>query len=100
MAQAELFKALASTDCACKRVAHELDVVYAARLVPTLFKGKNRQQQVNVAPYISQAVRAPGPNLRADVVDDAQATATKGTRQSEIKIGPVNKHYRVGPALN
>jgi beta-glucosidase len=62
-------------DTSCKELAklrgHTDLVLDVAFSVPVRLKGKNGQQQVNVAPDTAHAMRAPGPELRADVIDDA-----------------------------
>nr|AIA12120.1 Unknown Function [uncultured bacterium] len=95
----ELFTAHARMDGFGKRVAHKLHVINAPLLIPLALEGKNREQQVNVAPNVSHAMRAPSPELRADVVDDARSIGVKRTRQSQIEVRPVNQHYRVRFAL-
>ena len=75
MARAELFARVARRGRARERVADELDLGDAARRVPFALEGEDGEHQVNVAPHLPDSVRAPGPELRADVVDDFEAAA-------------------------
>src|SRR5205085_5876270 len=98
VARAKLFARYARRDRARERVADELDLIDAARLVPAALERKDGEHQVNVAAHLPDAVRAPGPELRAYVVDDSEPTAVEGAREREVEVGPVNEDDRVGAA--
>src|SRR5215208_2806214 len=100
MPRAELFTRPTRGDRARERVADELDVPDAARGVPPALEGQDGEQEVYVAPHLPDAVRAPGPELRADVVDDADAAAPERAREREVEVGPVHEHDGVGTALD
>jgi hypothetical protein len=96
VARAELFARESGRGRAGEGVADELDVRDAARGVPLALEGEDGEQEVYVAPHLTDAVRAPGPKLRADVVDDAQAATAERACEREVEVGPVNEHDGVG----
>ena len=85
-----------SLNFAGERMAHVLDLIDSAFGIPLLFKGKNRKQEIDIASNTTRAIRAPGPQLRTDVVDHFKAITMERARQSQIKLRPVNQNYRVG----
>src|ERR1044072_4988487 len=99
MPRAELCTRQARDDRARERVADELYVRDAARGVPLALEGQDGEQEVYGAPHLPDAVRAPGPELRADVVDDSEVAAPERAREREVEVGPVHEHDGVGAAL-
>src|SRR5438270_10788809 len=79
-----------------QRMTHVFDICDAAFSVPTFFEWQNRKQEIDVALYVSRAIRPPRPQLRADVINDADAVPVKPTRQPQIEIGPIDENCRVG----
>ena len=80
-----------------QRMADE-DGGQAALLVERLFEREDAEHQVEVARHLRDAPAVPGPNLRADVVDDAHARhgALHGLGEAEIETGVVDEHERAG----
>ena len=50
------------------------------------------EQQIDVLLNVAHAVRAPGPQLRTDVVDNGNATAMEPARQSQIEFRPIDQN--------
>src|SRR6185436_7425257 len=65
-----------------KWMPNKLNMLHFTGFVPGSFKGKNREQQIYIAFDILQTARAPGPELRADVIDNFQTTAVQRMGQS------------------
>src|SRR5687767_7746408 len=96
MARAELLARESGRGRAGEGGADGRDVRDAARGVPLALEGEDGEQEVYVAPHLTDAVRAPGPELRADVVDDAQPPPAQSAREREVEVGPVDEHDGVG----
>ena len=68
----------------------------AVPVVEGLFKGKDDEHPIDVAPNLPHPVLPPGPDLRADVVDDAEPRAMKLLRQTKIEVWPVDQDHDIG----
>src|SRR6476660_5386479 len=99
MSTAEFIAVVLSTNFACQRVAHVLDISDAACGIPIFFKGQDREQQIDIALDAPCAIRTPGPKLRAYIIDDPNAAAMEPSRQTQIEIRPINQNRCVGLAL-
>ena len=82
MPAAELRASVARADFARQRMPCELDVRNVARRVPRGLEGKNREQQINVAADALDSITAPRPELRTDVINDAQAPPPEEAREA------------------
>ena len=78
-----------------QRMADELDR-HAGIAVERFFEGKNHQHAIGDALHRPHPVPAPGPELRADVVNDRDAQLLDRCRQPEIEIGEIDDDQRVG----
>jgi hypothetical protein len=74
-----------------QRVPDELhlDPVPAVELA---LKRKDDQHLAHVTPHQFEASSAPGPKLRADVVNDRDATAMKLARQAKVELREIDEH--------
>src|SRR5438093_7035278 len=70
-----------------------LDISDPPRGIPIFFKGKDRKQQIDIARDVPRAVRTPGPELRAYIIDDPHAAAMKLHRRGVRVI------YYISPQL-
>ena len=81
-------------------MADPLDVEFRRDLgEPRFLERKNGQEQIDVALHGLDAARPRGPDLRADVVDDARAgqVAAQLWREAEIEAGAVDQDDGIGP---
>ena len=99
MSTAELIAVVLSANFAGQRMANVLDISDAARGIPIFFKGQDRKQQIDIARNVPGAIRAPGPKLRAYIINDPNTAAMKPARQTQIEIRPINQNRCVGLAL-
>src|SRR5258708_8529719 len=67
--------------------------------VEVLLKRKDDEHSIDVAANRVEAVAAPRPHLRADVVDDFESITAQAARQAEIEIGPVDEDHGLRPSL-
>ena len=81
-----------------QRMADKLGVD-AALAVKRLLKGKDDQHAVDVPLHQLDAVFLPGPELRADEVDDGNAEAVELLGEPEMDVGKVDEHGDAGAAL-
>src|SRR5205085_10327610 len=81
-----------------ERMADEFYVRDAALCVPLRLERQEREQQINVAAHRTDAMRAPSPELRADVVDHFQPAPVQRAREPQVEVGPINEHDRIGAA--
>src|SRR5262245_12560550 len=79
-------------------MAHVVDLD-AVPLVIVLLEGQYDQHPLDVAFNRVNAVGAPCPDLRADVVDYAMAVAFEPSGQSQIEFGPVDQNDEPRPSL-
>src|SRR6267143_3291399 len=91
----EFFTIITWAHFARQRVADVLDLSHAARRKPLLLERQNREQQIDIALHAMNAIRAPGPQLRTDVVNDRHSAPSQPARPPQIKVGPVNQNYGV-----
>src|SRR5437867_8071567 len=86
----------------CRQLANQrvTDVFHfdSNSLVELFFERQDHQHPIDVAAQRSDSVPAPGPYLRADVVNDLEAFAMKLTREPHVEIWPVNQDDRSGAA--
>ena len=64
--------------------------------VEIFLERKDHEHLIDVAGYLLDASAAPGPQLRRDVVDDADSQCLAAPGQAQIEIGIVHEHHRVG----
>src|ERR687884_584735 len=97
VAPAELYAVELGAHFTGQRMAHILNFRNTALSVPVLFEGQDRKQEIDVSLNVAHAVRAPGPELRAYVINDGNATAVQPARQPQIEIRPIdeNRGYRL-----
>ena len=81
-----------------QRMAHPLDRDAGAP-VDLLLERKDDQHAVGDALHGLHPSRPPGPQLRADVVDDRHAELAHRVRQPEIEVGKVDRDEHVGPGF-
>src|SRR5437016_3142124 len=72
--------------------------LHSAFAVPLNFKWKDHQHLAHVFFDLLHATRAPGPELRADVVNHRNAAPIKLFGQPKVEVREVNQHRGVGPA--
>ena len=65
-------------------------------LVDRLLELEDDQHAIGDLPHRLHAPGTPGPQLRADVVDDRDAEASDRARQPEVEVGKVDRHEHVG----
>ena len=65
-------------------------------LIELFLEFKEDDDLFNVAPYESDAVRAPCPDLRAYVIDDGNIPLMQLRGQMEVETGVVNEYREVG----
>src|SRR5712691_1188921 len=75
------------------------DGVRAQTPVDLRLEGKKRDDAAGPAGDRAGATRAPGPDLRADVVDQGNPFPLKTARQETVEVGKVDEHRAIGTAL-
>src|SRR6266496_676136 len=75
------------------------DGVRAQAPIDLRLEGKERDDAAGPARDRPGAARAPGPDLRADVVDQGDPVAFQTARQQTVEVGKVDEHRAVGTAL-
>ncbi len=70
----------------------------AALAVELLLKREDDQHAADVFAHQPDAVLLPGPELRADEVDDGNAEAVELAGEAEVDFGEVDEHGDGGPA--
>src|ERR1700704_983741 len=63
--------------------------------VKFLLKGKDHNHLANIFFELPHAVRAPGPYLRADKVENRNAQAMQFARQAQVEVREVDQYGRV-----
>src|SRR5215475_7823191 len=71
----------------------------AVPLVIILLEGQDDQHPLDVAFDSVNAIRAPGPNLRADIVDHPVTVALEPSGKPQVEFGPVDQDDEPRPAL-
>ena len=71
----------------------------AALAIILLFKRENDQHALDVSLHLLDALRLPGPELRADEVDDGNAKAMEHLGETEMNLRKVDEHGDAGAAL-
>src|SRR5665213_658714 len=66
--------------------------IHAAFAIKRLLKGKDHKHLADALPYPADAELLPGPELRADKVNDGDAQLFAYTRQTKIHIGKIDQH--------
>ena len=69
--------------------------LHSAPGVVILFKRQDDQHPFDIAPDLSDAIAAPRPDLRADVIDDALPVTMQPFRQPQVEFRPVNQNHGV-----
>ena len=64
-------------------------------LVDRLLELEDDQDSIRDLPHRPHAPRTPGPQLRADVVDDRDTEASDRARQPEVEVRKVDRHEHV-----
>src|SRR5712692_6277065 len=75
------------------------DGVRAQALIDLRLEGKERDDAAGPTCDGLGAARAPGPDLRADVIDQRDPFALETARQQTVEVGKVDEHRAVGTAL-
>ena len=70
---------------------------HAAFAIDRLFERKDHQHEIRELADGLDPLGAPGPDLRADVVDDRNAERLDAPRQTKVEIGKIDDDERVGP---
>src|SRR5262249_7310677 len=70
----------------------------AVLAVEVYFKRKDDQHPIDVALQRVHSIAPPRPDLRADVVDDAETLAMKAPCEPHVEVGPVDQHYDRRPS--
>src|ERR1700721_2666503 len=87
---AKFFAALRCMDCADQRMADKF-VGSAAAAEKSFLKGKNAKCLREAATHYAHPPRPPGPELRADVVDVADAKRSKLAGQPKMKTWKIGE---------
>src|SRR5947209_16197904 len=93
MAPAKFITVVASVNLAGEWVTNVFNLRHVARGQPFRFKRKNGKQQVDVAAHLLRAIRTPRPNLRTDVVNNAQTAAMQCLSETQIEFRPIDENY-------
>src|SRR5215470_15934842 len=67
--------------------------------IEIFFKRKYHQHSVNVPTNSIHAISAPGPNLRAYIIDYLEPIPAQPARKPHIEIRPIYQHYSMRPSL-
>src|SRR5262245_23899584 len=70
----------------------------AVLAVEVYFKREDDQHPVYVALQRVDSIAPPRPDLRADVVDDAETLVMKAPCEPHVEVGPVDQHYDRRPS--
>src|SRR6185312_6587083 len=72
--------------------------IHSAVAVKLLFEWKDNQCLIDILPQQFHSALAPGPELRAHVVDHGNASLAHLARDTPIECWGVDYHHQVGPA--
>src|SRR5215510_9223903 len=93
MARAELFARRGHSNAVEQRMADVINLD-AVALVIVLLERQDDQHLLDVAFDRVNTIAAPGPDLRADVIDHAMAVAFEPLRQPQVEFWPVNQDHQ------
>src|SRR5712692_390663 len=77
-------------------MADELDP-HTGTPIELLLEGQDDEHTVDEAGDLPDPPLAPGPDLRADEVEDRDAGAARAARETEVEVGIVDQEDQIGP---